>query len=227
MTRCAYVIILLTMMAGSTRPGLAQPAVAPATAVRVIEIIDPGTGQRVREVAADLTKPEIARIQRGLAAAGFHPGRSTGILTADTRHALGRFQDARGLQRCECVSYETLIALTIRPLVVASIVASIPSGYGYGSDVVWITSRRSHGFGLGPGVVVGHGPSVFVGHAPAIGAGQFRRRPPAQPRPPIHDPRPSRPHPGSGVSGSGAEIRASTPARPQPRAPFPGSANVP
>lgn len=206
---------------------LAQPAVAPATAVRVIEIIDPGTGRRVREVAADLTKPEIARIQRGLAAAGFHPGRATGILTADTRHALGRFQDARGLHRCECVSYETLIALTIRPLVVASIVASIPPGYAYGSDVVWITSRRSHGFGLGSGVVVGHGPSVFVGHAPAIGAGQFRRPPAQPPRPPIHDPRPSRPHPSSGVSGSGAEIRASTPDRPPPPAPFPGSANVP
>ena len=232
MIRYAYVSMLLGTMltlAGTSRPVLAQPAVAPATAVRVIEIIDPGTGERVREVAADLTKPEIARIQRGLASAGFDPGRATGILTADTRHALGRFQDARGLYRCECVSYETLIALTIRPLVVASIVASIPTGYGYGSDVVWIASQRSHGFGLGhgSGVVVGHGPSVFVGHAPAIGAGQFRRPPVRSPRPPVHDPRPSRPRPRPGISGSGAEIRASTPARPQPRAPFPGSANAP
>jgi hypothetical protein len=230
MNRHAYVGTLLVLglvLAPGNAP--AQPAVAPATSVRVIEVIDPGTGERAREVAADLTRPEIARVQRGLASAGFHPGRATGLLTSETLTALGRFQASRGLYPCACVSYETLIALGIRPLVVASIVAPIPSGYGYGygSDVVWIASQRRYGFGHGSAVVVGHGPSVFVGHAPAIGAGQIRRPPARSPRPPVHDPRPSRPRPRPGVSGSGGEIRALSPARPQPRAPFPGSATVP
>lgn len=230
MTTYAYLSILLGVaiaIPAIPSAGRAQPAVAPATAVRVIELIDPATGERGREVAADLTGSEIARVQRGLASAGFHPGRATGILTSDTWLALGRFQASRGLSFCECVSYETLIALGIRPLVVASIVAPVSSGYGYVSEVVWIASRPSHARGHGAGVVVGHEPSVFVGHAPAIGAGQFRRPPARHPRPPVHGPRPSRPRPRSGISGSGAEIRALTPPRPQPRAPFPGSASLP
>jgi hypothetical protein len=218
----------LLALATWAQEGRAQPAVASATAVRVIELVDPATGERAREVAADLTRAEIARVQRGLASAGFDPGRATGILTSTTAIALGRFQASRGLYRCDCVSYETLIALAIRPLVVATIVAPVPYGSGYGSDVVWIGSRRSHdgfAFGHGSAVVVGHSPSVFWGHDPARGAGQIQR-PPARPsRPPVHAPRPSRPRPG--ISGSGAEIRALTPARPQPRTPFPGSATAP
>jgi len=232
MTRFKYVrsfcMPLVVLAAGWATDVWAQPAVAPATAVRVIELVDPTTGERAREVAADLTRAEIARVQRGLASAGFDPGRATGILTSTTAIALGRFQASRGLVRCDCVSYETLIALAIRPLVVATIVAPVPYGSGYGSDVVWIGSRGSHDvftFGHSSAVVVGHSPSVFWGHAPARGAGQIQR-PPARPsRPPVHTPRPSRPRPG--VSGSGAEIRALTPARPQPRTPFPGSATAP
>jgi hypothetical protein len=203
----------------------AQPAVAPTATVRVIEVVDPETGARVREVAADLTRGEIARVQRGLSSAGFFPGRATGLLTSATRVALGRFQASRGLYRCDCVAYETLIALAIRPNVVATIVATIP--YGYGSDVVWYGSQWSRGLAFDhyPAVVVGHSPSVFWGHDPARGAGQIQR-PPARPsRPPAHAPRPSRPRPG--ISGSGAEIRALTPARPQPRSSFPGSATAP
>ena len=192
----------------------AQPAVAPSATVRVIEVVDPETGTRVREVAADLTRGEISRVQRGLASAGFYPGRATGLLTSATRLALGRFQASRGLYRCDCVAYETLIALAIRPNVVATIVAAIPYG-GYGSDVVWYGSQWSYGLAFDhyPAVVVGHSPSVFVGHDPARGAGQLKR-PPARPhRPPIHH-APSRPR--QGISGSGGEIRALTPARPAP-----------
>lgn len=230
MRRYAYVwsFPVLIALIGGAREGRAQPAVTPATVVRVIELVDPVTGERAREVAADLTRAEIARVQRGLASAGFDPGRATGILTSATAIALGRFQASRGLYRCDCVSYETLIALAIRPLVVATLVAPVRYGSGAGSDLVWLGGRGSYdafAFGHGSAVVVGHSPSVSWGHAPARGAGQIRRPPPRPSRPPVDDPRPSRPRPG--ISGSGAPIRALTPARPQPRTPFPGSATAP
>lgn len=188
----------------------AQPAVAPATSVRVIEIVDAGTGARGRHVAEDLTAPEISRIQHALASAGFDPGRATGLMSSTTRLALGRFQASRGLVHCGCVSYETLVALGIRPVVVATI--SAPLHRGSGSQVVVFVpqhSGRGIGFGHQPAVVVGHGPSVFVGHDPARGAGEFGDH-----RPHVRDPRPPRPRPGPSISGSGAEIQALTPQQP-------------
>lgn len=205
----------LTMVVGTPIAARSQPAVAPAAAVRVIEVVDPWSGSSVRQVADDLTPAEIARVQRALAAAGFVTGRATGTLNPATRLALGRFQAARGLHRCECVSYETVVALGIRPMVVAAVRAPIQRGYG--SDVVVVVPHHRVGVGHRSAVVVGHGPSVFVGHDPARGAGQTGVRPPSDPRPP-------RPRPGVSVSGSGAEIRALTPPRPRSRTPFPGSA---
>jgi peptidoglycan hydrolase-like protein with peptidoglycan-binding domain len=199
----------------------AQPAVAPATTVRVIELVDPSTGQRQREVAQDLTGPEVSRVQRALASAGFDPGRATGVLNSTTLVALDRFQSSRSLVRCGCVSYETILALGIRPEVVASIRA--PSTRGYGSQVLVIAphGRRRVGVGHRPAVIVGHGPSVFVGHDPARGAGELGRRPRFPTRDPhVRDPRPPRPRPGSSISGSGAELRRIAP-RPQPTAPRP------
>ena len=206
----------LVLAAAVPAVGRSQPAIEPSTSIRVIEVVDPWSGVSVREVADDLTPAEIARVQRALAAAGFVTGRATGRLNTDTRLALGRFQASRGLARCECVSYETVIALGIRPLVVAVIQGPIQRGYG--SDVVVVLShRRTVGVGHGSAIIVGHSPSVFVGHDPARGAGELGAGPLPQ------DPRPPRPRPGSSISGSGAEIRALTPPRPQPRVPFPGS----
>lgn len=210
-----FLVLGVTLVAGTPILARAQPAVAPATAVRVIEVVDPRSGSSVRQVADDLTPAEIARVQRALAAAGFVSGRATGTLNPATRLALGRFQAARGLHRCECVSYETVVALGIRPVVVAAVRAPIQRGYG--SDVVVVVPHHRVGVGHRSAVVVGHGPSVFVGHDPARGAGRTRARRPADPRPP-------RPRPGVSVSGSGAEIRALTPPRPRSRTPFPGSA---
>lgn len=223
---------LFTVVAVSVvSPGnlFAQPAVAPATSVRVIEIVDPSSGNRGRQVTEDLTAAEISRIQHALASAGFDPGRATGQMSSTTRVALGRFQASRGLIPCECVSYETLVALGIRPLVVATI--SAPLDRGYGSEIVVLTSRhRGRGIGVGhqPAIIVGHGPSVFVGHDPARGAGEFGRRPHVRdrgsrghPGSHVRDPRPARPRPGTRISGSGAELRSLSPPRPQPRAPMP------
>ena len=214
---------LAVLLACSPAIADAQPAVAPSTTIRVIEILDPATGWRVREVAQDLTQPEISRIQRALASAGFDPGRATGVLNATTLVALDRFQSSRGLIRCGCISYETILALGIRPDIVATLHAPHTRGGAYGSRILVLApyGRRSVGVGHQPAVIVGHGPSVFVGHDPARGAGELGRRghPPDR-RPHVRDPRPPRPRPGSTISGSGAPLRRITP-RPQPATPRP------
>ena len=211
---------------------VAQPAIAPASSIRVIEIVDPYSGERDRRVADDLTVAEISRLQHALAAAGFDPGRATGQWNATTRLELGRFQASRGLLQCECVTYETLVALRIHPQVVASI--SAPLDAGYGSRTVGLVPDRGRHFGFGHrnGVIVGHGPSVIVGHQPARGAGELGRRPHFRDRSPHFrdrghdgdrgrhlDPRPARPRPGSSISGSGAPLRSLTPRQTQPRTP--------
>lgn len=198
-------LALVALLVCSPAIADAQPAVAPSATIRVIEILDPSTGRRVREVAQDLTQPEISRIQRALAAAGFDPGRATGVLNATTLVALDRFQSSRGLIRCGCVSYETILALGIRPDVVATLRASHTRGYGSRILVLAPHGHRSIGVGHQPAVVVGHGPSVLVGHDPARGAGELGRRGRLPDRRPhVRDPRPPRPHPGSTISGSGA-----------------------
>ena len=209
---------------------LAQPAVAPAASVRVIEIVDPYSGERDRQVAGDLTAAEISRLQNALAAAGFDPGRATGQWNAATRLELGRFQASRGLQQCDCVTYETLVALRIHPAVVATISAPLDGGYASRTVVLVPGSGRHIGVDHGRGVIVGHGPSVIVGHQPARGAGEFGRRGHIRDRQPNvrdrghgrdrgrHlDPRPPRPRPGSSISGSGAPLRSLTPRQTQPR----------
>jgi len=201
-------------------PALAggQPAVAPSTTIRVIEILDPSTGQRAREVTQDLTSSEISRIQHALASAGFDPGRATGALNGTTLLALERFQSSRGLVRCGCVSYETILALGIHPTVVATIQAPLSRGYGSRVLVLVPHGRRSVGVGHQPAVIVGHGPSVFVGHDPARGAGELGQPHFPDRRPHVRDPRPPPPRPGSTISGSGAPLQRITPP-PEPVAP--------
>ena len=208
-------LALAALFACSPAIADAQPAVAPSTTIRVIEILDPSTGRRVREVAQDLTQPEISRIQRALAAAGFDPSRATGVLNATTLVALDRFQSSRGLIRCGCVSYETILALGIRPDVVATLRAS--HSRTYGSRILVLAPRGHRSVGVGqPAVIVGHGPSVFVGHDPARGAGELGRRSHLPDRRPhVRDPRPPRPRPGSTVSGSGTPLERIAPP-PQP-----------
>jgi hypothetical protein len=205
-----YIVSFLTvgaLLAAVSPPAItAQPAVAAATSVRVIEFVDPWTGERIRAVAEDLTAPEISRIQRALASAGFDPGRATGRMTPATALALGRFQSSRGLLRCDCVSYETILALRIRPVVVATISAPIDRG-GFASEVLVLAPRLKKSFGHGSAVIVGHSPSVFVGHDPALGAGQIH----GHDKHDEHDPRPVRPRPRPSISGSGAPLRSLTP----------------
>ena len=234
-----YVRLISLAALAAAPPGLlAQPAIAPASSIRVIEIVDPYSGARDRQVAEDLTPSEISRLQHALAAAGFDPGRATGQWNATTRLELGRFQASRGLLQCECITYETLVALRIHPEVVASISAPLDGGYASRTVVLVPGHDRHFRLGHGTGVIVGHGPSVIVGHQPARGAGEFGRRSHVRDRRPhVRDhghgrdsgshlgPRPSRPRPGSSISGSGAPLRSLTPrqARPTPSAIRPGS----
>jgi hypothetical protein len=229
MTRYGYIGLIcglsLTMAPGGA---LAQPAVAPASSIRVIEFVDPYSGERNRRVAEDLTPAEIARVQHALAAAGFDAGRATGLWNATTRHELGRFQASRGLTQCECLTYESLVALGIHPDVVASVRAPVDAAYG-SRTVVLLPERRGHfGSSHGTGIVVGHGPSVFVGHQPARGANEFGRTHVGQ-RPPRYrdrghdgdggrhlDPRPPRPRPGGSGSRSGAPLRPLAPRQTKP-----------
>lgn len=229
-----YVKIVGGIVALALAPSsaLAQPAIAPSSSIRVIEIVDPYSGERDRRVADDLTAAEISRLQHGLAAAGFDPGRATGQWNATTRLELGRFQASRGLLQCECVTYETLVALRIPPQVVASISAPLDAGRGSTTVVLVPDHGRHIGRAHGSGIVVGHGPSVFVGHQPARGAGELGRRPHVRDRSPHFrdrghdgdrsrhlDPRPPRPRPGSSTSRSGAPLRSLTPRQTQPRTP--------
>jgi hypothetical protein len=236
MTLFGYIKLASLLALALAPPSLlAQPAIAPASTIRVIEVVDPYSGERERQVAEDLTPAEISRLQHALAAAGFDPGRATGQWNATTRLELGRFQASRGLLQCECITYETLVALRIHPEVVASIRAPLDGGYG-SRTVVLVPAHGRHFFGHGTGVIVGHGPSVIVGHQPARGAGELGRRSHVHDRRPHvrdhgHDrgvrldPRPSRPRPGSSISGPGAPLRSLTPRQPRPTPPAtrPGS----
>lgn len=198
------VLLALTVTA---LPARAQVRSDAAATIRVVEYADPGTGRRERTVVDDLTPAEVLQVQRALGRAGYEPGVRTGALGPATRRALSRFQAARGLRICGCVSYETVIALGIVPEVVGR------DGYGRSpgppSVIVVVPGRDGHRRGRGPesGIVVGlGGPSgVAVGHAPAAGAGRHGGR--------IGRHRPRRPLPPP-APGPGGRIRPGPGARP-------------
>lgn len=161
----------------------AQTGTGPAEAIRVMEQVDPATGRAARIVVEDLAPAEILRLQIQLARAGFDPRSRSQRLDDPTRRSLARFQAARGLEVCGCVTYETVVALGIVPFVVARFETphSAPGAYStysswsYRETVVPYVIYRSGRY-TGPAVVVGHGPGVFVGHEPAVGAGRYGRR---------------------------------------------------
>lgn len=92
--------------------------------IRVIEVYDPATGDRVRRVTEDLTPSEISAVQRALGGQGYRVSVASGKLNPDTRGALTEFQSDRGLVICGCVSYETVIALGLKPRVSQTLVGT-------------------------------------------------------------------------------------------------------
>jgi len=163
--------VALTVLAA---PGIApaQDVIEPAPGVRVIEARSRVSGQLVRQVVEDLEPAEVLRVQIELGRAGFDPKSRNGVVNTSTRRALRRFQIARGLRICSCVSYETVIALGIRP----ELLIGEESTIAYGDDrdhgvivvVPGFASRHQHR------AKHGHLSGVVVGHEPALGAGQVK-----------------------------------------------------
>ncbi len=155
-------------------PGVApaQDVIEPASKVRVIEARSRVGGQLVRQVVEDLEPAEVLRVQIELGRAGFDPKFRNGVVNTSTRRALRRFQIARGLRICSCISYETVIALGIRPELLI----------GGGSTIAY-GDHRDHGvIVVVPGFASRHQhrakhrylSGVVVGHEPALGAGQAK-----------------------------------------------------
>lgn len=90
----------------------------------MVETVAESTGDRRRYVVRDLEEEEIRSVQRALREEGYVGIGWTGRLDDGTRDGLRRFQADRGLVECACVSYETVVALGLRPEVVATVSAS-------------------------------------------------------------------------------------------------------
>lgn len=128
---CFAVLIAAALPA----PALAQDA------VRVVEAVSESTGDRQRYVVRDLDEAEIKAVQAALRDQGYVGIGWTGRLDDGTVEGLWRLQRERGLVECGCISYETIVALGLRPDVVATFPAdpapATAGGYvsGYGSSV--------------------------------------------------------------------------------------------
>lgn len=101
-----------------------EPAMASAQQpVRVVEAVNASTGDRQRYVVRDLEEGEIRAVQAALRSEGYIGIGWTGRLDDGTVAGLTRFQRERGLVDCGCVSYETIVALGLRPAVIATVTA--------------------------------------------------------------------------------------------------------
>ncbi len=110
-------------------------------AVRVVEAVSETTGDRQRYVVRDLDESEIRGVQAALRDQGYIGIGWTGRLDDGTVEGLRRLQRERGLVECGCISYETIVALGLRPEVVATVsvdpAPAAAGGYvsGYGSSI--------------------------------------------------------------------------------------------
>jgi hypothetical protein len=109
---------------------LAAQQPPPATGIRMLARYDPATDVRTFEVLEPMSGSEILALQTALARVGFDPGPLDGQLGRGTRGALERFQRDRGLSPCGCVSYETVVGLGLRPLVLQTVIGSAPEAHG-------------------------------------------------------------------------------------------------
>jgi hypothetical protein len=171
-TVCAlgFGVVLMSLTVPDAAP--AQDAIEPASSVRVVEARSRFSGQLVRQVVEDLEPAEILRVQVELGRAGFDPKLRNGIVNTATRRALRRFQIARGLRICSCVSYETVIALGIRPQLLLDGESAIVYNHRRDDGLVVVVP----GFALGHhhGIKHRHFSGVVVGHEPVLGAGQAK-----------------------------------------------------
>jgi len=120
------------------------PSAVAQDAVRVVEAVSEVTGNRQRYVVRELDEGEIRAVQAALRSEGYIGIGWTGRLDDGTVDGLIRFQLERGLVECGCISYETIVALGLRPEVVASFPAD-PAGAGTGEYTSRYRSSISSG----------------------------------------------------------------------------------
>ncbi|MGB5526560.1 MAG: hypothetical protein WBN79_06845 [Gemmatimonadota bacterium] len=110
----------------------------------MVETVDPVSGARYRQAVYDLTKKEIKKVQRALREAGYLGVGWTGQLDHGTVKALNELQVERGLYQCGCVSYETIVALGLKPDVqVTTVAVGGTSAAAYGADDGYRSGYRS------------------------------------------------------------------------------------
>jgi hypothetical protein len=138
--------------------GLSPSRAGAQESIRVVESVSASTGERQRYVIRDLDAREIRAVQSALREAGYVGIGWTGRLDDGTVRGLTRFQGERGLLECGCVSYETVVALGIRPEVVATV--AVESG---GSTGVSTTGNTATGAsGLHSGILYPVGIPIYV-----------------------------------------------------------------
>lgn len=132
---------LVVMLAA---PGPARAQRSSDSGIRVVETVDPVSGARYRQAVYDLTKKEIKAVQRALREDGYLGVGWTGRLDDGTIVALSELQEERGLYPCGCVSYETIVALGLKPEVLVTTVAvGATSGTAYRSYDPYSRGYRS------------------------------------------------------------------------------------
>jgi hypothetical protein len=106
--------------------------------------VDPVSGARYRQAVYDLTKKEIRAVQRALRQAGYLGIGWPGQLDHGTVRALTELQKDRGLYECGCVSYETIVALGLKPdVLVTAVAVGGTSASAHGTDDPYRSGYRS------------------------------------------------------------------------------------
>ncbi|MEE9207637.1 MAG: peptidoglycan-binding domain-containing protein [Gemmatimonadota bacterium] len=113
----ALVFLLAAALSAPSVVPASQSRSADAGVVRFTEFFEPATESRIRRAADVLTPPEIERVQEALSTRGHLVLAPSGIFDSRTESALTRFQNATGLPVCGCLSYSTVLALGLRPVI--------------------------------------------------------------------------------------------------------------
>ena len=130
--------------------------------IRVVEAVRASTGERLRYVIRDLDSREIRALQSALRDVGYVGIGWTGRLDNGTLRGLARFQRERGLVECGCVSYESIVALGLRPEVVATVSAETNGTTGASAA----GDTYAGGPGLRSGILYPVGIPIYVPRPP-------------------------------------------------------------
>jgi len=154
--------------------------------VRVVETVDPASGARYRQAVYDLTKKEIKAVQRALREDGYLGVGWTGQLDHGTVKALNELQEERGLYQCGCVSYETIVALGLKPdVLVTTVAVGGTSGSAHGRDDPYYRGYRSGiYYPIAVPILVPVDPDAPEGELPAGGQVTVPTNPPPGAVPP-------------------------------------------